>query len=172
MYLAEKLYINAKSNVSQNEAWETDPSVEKIVTHDEMLREVLLWQQVFPKNCESLITFLASFVFRNISAKNPTLSSYSFKVLKKIILMKNRISRECFKSMDLLTFLYSKIGEILGELEVKLETMDKREGLFEALSICYLSDQLDDYIKNSHKIVQKIFDPKEFVGLSDQVILS
>jgi len=171
LYFVEKLYQKAKENMEQNEDWETEPTQEKLIIKLPILNTMIIAQEVFPKTLESLLVHISSCAFRSIPAKNQILSSSAFRLLNTIIQVKPTMHRECFKRLHLLQHLSGQILACLQGLGTTPEDLDKREGLYEALSKCYLGDYLDDYIVNSHQFVQQIFDPRAVEGLTDEVAL-
>ena len=156
MFLINKLVGSLKANITQNDCWETDPAVEKISTSDIMILELMSHQSVFKGGFEGMLVYFASYCFRNICVKNQTVSSFAFKILNKIILLKNSISRDCFRSLQLYRHIETNIFSALESLEIDEDNLDKREQLFQQIGTCFLSDHLDDYLRNSHFVIEKI----------------
>ncbi len=167
--MIDKLLGSVKTNISQNELWETDPAIEKITTTDPVLLELIRTQEVFTGGFEGMLVYFTQFCFRNIIVRNKVVSQFAFKVLSKIIFLKNSINRECFKSLRLYQFISDNIFSALETLEINEENLDRRELLFETTGSCFLSDHLDEYIKNSHLILNKIFDAKGIEALPTHV---
>lgn len=153
----------------QNDLWETDPGVDKITTNDAVLLELIAAQNVFTGGLEGMLVYFTKYCFTNIIVRNKVVSQFAFKVLNKIILIKNSINRACFKSLRLYQFIANHIFSALETLEVNEENLERRELLFEATGTCFLSDHLDEYIQNSHLILNKIFDAKGIDSLPTHV---
>ena len=81
-------------------------------------------------------------------------------MLNKIILLKNAVSRDCFRALQLYKHIETNIFSALESIEIDEESLDKREQLFQSIGTCFLSDHLDDYIKNSHLVIGKILESK------------
>ena len=126
-------------------------------------------QNVFPRNLEGMMIFFCSICFQNILVKSKLVSKYSFKVLNMLINIKSSMNRECFKSLKLAQFFSENLFRTLGHLEPSQENLEKRESLFEAVGICFLSDHLDSYIENSHLIINKIMQDANSPNLNKSV---
>lgn len=99
----------------------------------------------------------ADYCFKNIAVKCNLVTQYAFKVLFNLAGLKSSISRECFKQLELTKLISNRIFESLNHLECIATNLEKREYLYELLGKCFLSDHVDDYIVNSHWIIDNIF---------------
>lgn len=116
---------------------------------------------MFPPNLEGLFIYMTQYCFKNIGDKYINISKYAFKLLNKLILVKNKVNRVCFKTLQFLSFVQNNIFSALPETELNKESMAKRQNLFESIGHCFLSDVHDEYILNSRLIIEKVFSQSE-----------
>lgn len=155
--MLEKLIINMKPNICQEPCEDPLNNSAVITVEDDLGRSVVKMQEVCGQTLECLLVKISDYCFKNISVKSHIVTLYAFKVLYGISALKSSISRDCFKQLELTKFVSTRIFECLNELDCSSKNMEKREYLHELLGNYFLSDHIDDYITNSHWILDGIF---------------
>lgn len=164
LYLTEQVFMFTRSSVIQSEQWQSAQGGEALGCANPLIEAMLRSQSVFPGHIEGMLVHFAATCFRNISVKSPVVSKYAFKLLNTVLGIKNSLNRGCFAQLQLTRFISENLLASLGSMPLSQEGMEKREQLFEAMSLCYISDYLDDFIQNCHTIIAKILLDAEAAG--------
>jgi hypothetical protein len=167
LYLIEQIFMFTRSNIIQSELVQEAQDSEQLSCASPLIDAIIKSQNVFQPKLEGMFVYFAATCFRNFSVKSPVVSKYAFKLLNIILGIKNSLNRVCFSKLQLTRFISDNIHATLGAMPLTPDGMEKRELLFEAMSICFISDYLDDYIQNSHLIVGKILQDAD--SISDAV---
>ena len=157
MYLLEKIYDTVIHQVSLSPNWEDPGQAIKIYTDSLIVQNIIAHQAMFPQNLEGLFIYMSEYCFKNVGDKYSNISKYAFKLLTKLILVKNKVNRACFKTLQFLAFVQNNIFTALPQTELSKESMAKRQNLFESIGHCFLSDIHDEYISNARLIIDKVF---------------
>lgn len=160
LFLVDKLFGIVKENLGQNDL-KDPPEDEILLISDQLVESLIAEQSVFPKNLQYLLIYLCVVCFKHIQCPQSVISEYSFRILLKIIAIKNRISRPNFKRLPLTNHVTNSALQIVRSAGSAEAVLPMREKLYEVLGFCFLSDHLDDYIENSHKLVDEIFRGEE-----------
>ena len=112
----------------------------------------------FGQPVDNFLIRLVETGFRNILVKHALVNHYAFRVLGKIMAVKGSVSRTCFSGLGLTRFVAERALECLKTVDAEEgETGEKRESLYELLGKVFLSDQIDDFIVNSHWMLNHMF---------------